>query len=327
MGTQTNVLYYTYPWAMDIRGGGERQLLAYANHLQKLGIQAHKYDMWHPNLNDYQVFHTFSVMAGTVEMSDYAKKRGLKLVVSPNLWITPETKSNYPLSLIWNLLELADKVVVNSNMEGDMLSKIFGMPRAKFHTIYNGAETEFLVPADPHIFRSMFNIENQFVLNIANIEPRKNQLLFIEALLVNHPEMDFVIVGEVRDHQYEQECRQAAGEHLKIVGPLPYASELIRSALAGCSFFAMPSLLETPSIAALEAAASGVRVLLTQEGSTREYFGDAVTYVDPTSMRSIQSGIEGALVSLPDHSIWVARHNYLWPTIMPNLAKLYKSLL
>ncbi len=321
------ILYYTYPWAHDVMGGGERQLLAYANHLEKFGIQADKFDMWKSNLDDYDIFHCFSTMPGTIEMCDYAKNRGLKLVISPNLWITQKTKSNYPFSTIWNMFELADHVVVNSNMEGDTLSGVFGMPREKFHTIYNGAETEFLVPADPNVFKKRFNLERPFVLNVANIETRKNQLEFIKALRKTQPEMDFVIAGDIRDQEYAEKCRLAGGDNVKFVGSLPYASEILRSALSGCMFFAMPSLLETPSIAAIEAAASGTRVLLTQEGSTREYFGDSVTYVDPFSATSMCTGIETTLVAGTDHSTWAARHNYLWPSIMPQLSHFYDQIL
>lgn len=321
------ILYYTYPWAMDVMGGGERQLLAYQNHLEKYGIQADKFDMWNPRLNDYQIFHCFSTMPVTVSMCDYAKKRGLKLVVSPNLWITPETRGNYPIDVIWNILELADAVIVNSNMEGDTLSDAFGMAREKFHTIYNGAETEFLVPADPNLFITTFNLKRPFILNVANIEQRKNQLEFIKALRNTHPDMDLVIAGEIREQDYAKECMREGGDNLKFVGSLPYASEMLRSAHAACSFFAMPSLLETPSIAAIEAAASGKCVLLTQEGSTREYFGDSVTYVDPNSAESLQAGIEATLTADPNKSIWAARHNYLWPTIMPKLAHFYSQLL
>lgn len=321
------ILYYTYPWAMDVMGGGERQLLAYQNHLEKYGIQADKYDMWNPNLSDYQIFHCFSTMPVTVAMCDYVKKRGLKLVVSPNLWITPETRGNYPLDIIWNILELADAVIVNSNMEGDALSGAFGMAREKFYTIYNGAEAEFLVPADPNLFKSKFNLERPFILNVANIEKRKNQLEFIKALRKTQPDMDLVIAGEIREHDYAKECMREGGDNLKLVGSLPYASEMLRSAHAGCAFFAMPSLLETPSIAAIEAAASGVRVLLTQEGSTREYFGDSVTYVDPNSAVSLCTGIEATLTANSTKSIWAARHNYMWPSIMPKLAQFYSKLL
>lgn len=322
-----NILYGTYPWAMDVPGGGERQLFSYVSHLEKLGIRADKYDMWHSNLNDYQIFHCFSVMPVMIDMCDYVKRRGIKLVVSPNLWITPDTKNNYSFSAIWNILELADKVVVNSDMEADMLSKVFSMSREKMYTIYNGAEADFLIPSDPNIFKKKFDLKRPFVLNVANIEPRKNQLSFIKSLRLKQPDMDFVVVGSIRDLAYAEECKLAGGEHLKIVGTLPYASELIRSALAGCAFFAMPSLLETPSIAAIEAAAAGAKVLLTQEGSTLEYFGDSVTYVNPLSMESLCDGIDKTLFTAPDRSTWVARHSYLWPKIIPRLANFYGNLL
>jgi glycosyltransferase involved in cell wall biosynthesis len=114
---------------------------------------------------------------------------------------------------------------------------------------------------------------------------------------------------------------------LKIVGTLPYASEMLRSAMAGCEFFAMPSLLETPSIAAIEAAALGAKVLLTQVGSTKEYFGDSVTWVDPKSRDSLRAGISAAIVSSPEKSIWAARHRLFWPHVIPEVVRCYRSLL
>lgn len=320
-------LFYNYPWAMDVPGGGERQMLAYAHHLPRFGVQADLYNMWNPSLDDYQIFHSFSVMPGTIEMCDFAKKRGLKLVVNPNLWITRETKDNYPYAGIWNILELADRVIVNSNMEGDALSDVFGIVREKFHCVYNGAEADFLVPADTNVFRKAHGIDGPFVLNVANVEPRKNQLEFIRILREERPDLQFVIAGAVRDEDYARACIEAGGDGLKIVGMLPYASEMLRSAMTACEFFAMPSLLETPSIAAIEAAALGARVLLTQVGSTIEYFGDAVTWVDPWSRESMRAGIAAVAVSTPEKSIWAARHRLLWPLVMPDVVRCYRSLL
>jgi len=322
-----NVLFYNYPWAMDTPGGGERQLHAYARHLRSCGITVDLFDMWDPQFDKYQILHVFSVMPNVIEMCDYAKRRGIKVVVSPNLWITPETKDNYPYSDIWNILEVADRVIVNSNMEGDMLSQVFGMNRDKFHTVYNGAETEFLVPADTSVFRNRFHIEGPFVLNVGNVEPRKNQLEFLRLLMQERPDLKLVIAGGVRDRYYADVCLEEGGDRVRIIGYLPYASELIRSAMAGCEFFAMPSLLETPSIAAIEAAAIGAKVLLTQVGSTTEYFGDSVTYVDPWSHESMRAGIAAVANASVEKSTWAARHRLLWPQIAPEIVNCYNKLL
>ncbi|WP_063896672.1 glycosyltransferase [Burkholderia stagnalis] len=320
-------LFYNYPWSMDVPGGGERQLLAYAHHLPRFGVEVDLYDMWKSRLKDYQLFHVFSVMPGVIEMCDYAKSKGLKLIVSPNLWVTQETKNNYPYSDIWNILELADRIVVNSNMEGDALSDVFGIDRSKFHRVFNGAEADFLVSVSPSVFRGAYGIDGPFVLNVANIEERKNQLEFLRLLREERPDLTFVIAGSIRNQYYADACKEAGGDRLRIVGNLPYASEMLRSALSGCEFFAMPSLLETPSIAAIEAAALGCRVLLTKVGSTREYFGDSVTYVDPWSRDSMRTGIGEVAGMSPDKSIWAARDRLLWPLVMPEVVRCYESVL
>lgn len=321
------ILFYTYPWAFDVAGGGERQLQIYANSLKNYDVESECYDMWHSRIDNFQIFHCFSVMPSCIDMCDYAKQKGLKLVISPNLWITKETVGNYPSDQIWNMFELADKILVNSNMEGDQMSSVFGFPRDKFKTIYNGADSDFMIPADPSIFKNKFNLVRPFILNVANIEPRKNQLAFINALRITKPDLDFVIVGEVRDEAYAAKCKIAGGDHIKYVGSLPYASALLRSAIAGCEFFAMPSLLETPSIAAIEAACAGAKILLTNIGSTHEYFGDSVTYVDPLSPSSLSSGIQNALTSSPDKSTWASRNRFLWPSILPDLSEFYQTLI
>lgn len=321
-----NALFFTYPWAMDVPGGGERQMMAYREHLARNGVKADLFDMWNPCFDDASIFHCFSAMPGTIEICDYAKRRGLKLVVSPNLWVTPETKPQYPTNTIWPIFEMADAIVVNSTMELNTLSNTYSFPESKFHVVFNAADTDFLVPEDGGIFRRTFGIEGSYVLNVANIEPRKNQLRFLEILRRERPDLTLVVIGTVRDPAYAERCREIGGDCLKIVGALPYASPMLRAALSGCAFFAMPSLLETPSIAAIEAAAIGCRVLLTEVGSTKEYFGDSVTYVTPDSDESLAAGIHAALMADPAHSIWVARNSYLWPKVIPALIRAYESL-
>jgi hypothetical protein len=50
-----------------------------------------------------------------------------------------------------------------------------------------------------------------------------------------------------------------------------------------------------PSIAALEAALAGCTVVITNRGSTREYFGDRALYCDPQNVASIRVALDPAL--------------------------------
>jgi glycosyltransferase involved in cell wall biosynthesis len=323
-----NVMYYTYPWAMDIPGGGERQMLSYSYHLSRYGVHAQRFDMWHPRFDDSPIFHCFSVMPGVAELCNYAKKnKKKKLVVSPNLWVTEETKSDYPFAYIWNIFEIADAIVVNSNMEADQLSRIFGMDRQKFFTIYNGVESDFLIPESGEIFKKLYGFDEPYVLNIANVEPRKNQIPFLKAMKEALPGHKLVTIGSIRDQYYFDKCVEFGGSSFVHLGPYPYASEVIRSAIAGCEFFAMPSLLETPSIAALEAAASGAKILITSAGSTTEYFDQTVSYINPWDHDSMVNGIHKAVQLSPANSTWQVRYHFMWTKVMPSLVDFYRNLL
>ena len=131
--------------------------------------------------------------------------------------------------------------------------------------------TFFLIPSDTELFRNQFAIEGRFVLNVANIEPRKNQIRLAE-VMKNFPDCKLVLIGHIRDPDYLQRVLEVGGSQLRYVGPLPHDSLLLRSAYRGCEFFALPSLLETPGLVALEAAAQGAPLLLTSEGCCAEYF-------------------------------------------------------
>ena len=296
--------------------------MAYRNHLPSVGMTANLYDQWNPCISDYEIFHFFSVMPGSIQLCDHIKKQGLPVVISPNLWVTPQTRDIYPHQDIASLLPIADAIVVNSDMEGEALSEVYSLPRSRFKTVYNGVEEDFFESADPDLFTTKFDIRSKFILNVANVEPRKNQLAFIKALK-SFPDLVLITVGLIRDQEYARQCSEAGGSQFRFVGPLPYNSPILRSGIAGCSFFAMPSTLETPSIAALEAAVGGAPILITHEGSTTEYFGESVVYIDPNSVDSIRMGIAEVAVRLHQP---MKTSDFLWRSVIGNLANVYRDL-
>ncbi len=232
-------------------------------------------------------------MSGSVYFCSYVKKIGMPLVISPNLWVTLDRINQYPFDEIRNSFVLADRVIGNSDMECDLLASVFSLPREKFATVYNGIDDNFFTSTDPNIFRAHFGIDGPFVLNVANIEPRKNQILLARAMK-NFPEMKLVIIGHERDHCYAKLLYEEAGDQLLFLGPIPHESDLLASAYAACELFALPSKLETPGLAALEACAMGANILITSEGSTREYFGEGAVYVNPDDINDITNGIKNA---------------------------------
>jgi glycosyltransferase involved in cell wall biosynthesis len=298
------------------------QLLAYERHLPEQGVSVTRFDPWAPQFGSCDLVHFFSCIGGSSHFCAFVKRLGLPLVVSSSLWITEATKSQFPVAEIAHQLHLADRIVTNSVMESDTLAKVLGLARERFVEVPNAIDDRFLVSADAQRFRQAFGLDRPFVLCVANIEPRKNQLGLVRAML-GHPELDLVLVGNIRDAGYWAEVQAAAGPQLRYVGVLDPNSELLVSAYAGCSVFALPSLFETPGLAALEAIAQGAPVVITSEGSTREYLGTHAYYVDPLSVSAIEEAVARALQSPRSN----AYRPETWSGAVARLADVYRAVL
>lgn len=316
------VLFATYPMAFHTPGGGEIQLLAYRNHLPAHNVEVDLFDPWNPRFLEHDVVHFFSCVGGSVHFCNFIKQLGLPLVVSSSLWITDATRHLYPVDEIRHQFSLADRVVANSDIECDTLAQVFGLPREKFVTIYNGVEEAFYEPVPAQLFRDHFNIRGPFVLNVGNIEPRKNQLALMQAMK-SMPDLKVVLIGHQRDPEYARACLEAGGSQVTYVGALPHESPLLRSAYAACDAFCLPSTLETPGLAALEAHAAGARIAVTQVGSTREYFADQVAYLDPDDVASIAQSIRSALTF--ERGASLGERDLRWQSVLSPLKDLYAS--
>jgi glycosyltransferase involved in cell wall biosynthesis len=224
------------------------------------------------------------------------------------------------------MMEIADILIPNSKSEADQLRRFFLIPEGKISQIPNGVDPVF-ENASPDLFRSKFKFE-KFVLCVGRIEPRKNQLNMIRAL--NRTDIPFVIIGDHVKHypEYYQACRKEAGPNIHFLGGMPHDSEILRSAYAACDTLLLASWLETPGLAALEAALAGAKVVITQEGATREYFRDLVGYTNPSSVKDIQIQTSHAYGLPKDGRLQdLVRRDYQWKHIANKVLVEYQRLL
>jgi glycosyltransferase involved in cell wall biosynthesis len=137
-----------------------------------------------------------------------------------------------------------------------------------------------------------------------------------------------LFVGKVRDCDYLHECLKAGGEFVRYVGYLGHEDPLLRSAYRACEVFVLPSLLETPGLAALEAAAQGAKIVITEVGAARDYFESYAEYVDPASEASVERAIRAQLArrpaaELPSHIL----DNFTWSHAAKTLIDAYERVL
>ena len=184
------------------------------------------------------------------------------------------------------------------------------LQRERSAAVMNGFDLRFGEPQIESSFRDAVGIKGPFILNVGNIEPRKNQLALVQALAGRS--LPLVLIGRQRDATYAAEVLTEGGAQVRYVGALDHADPLLASAFKTCSAFVLPSTLETPGFAALEAAASGVPVVVTSEGFAREYFGAHVHYVNHRDPADIWRGIAMALAARTQCGPEGARHYPVW---------------
>lgn len=325
-----NVLFATYPMAFHTPGGGEVQLLAYRDHLPDENVNVSLFNPWEPHFLQHNIVHFFSCVGGSVHFCHFVKQLGLPLVITSSLWITEETRHLYPIDEIRAQLSLADRVITNSEMESDTLARVLGLDRSRFVAVYNGVDDVFRNRPEPGLFRQAFGVEGKFVLNVGNIEPRKNQARLLDAMDAL-PDHELILIGHVRDTAYfDQMMSQAPKGRVRHLGPMDHHSDILRSAYQACDIFCLPSTLETPGLAALEAAAQGCRLVVTSEGSTREYFGDAACYVSPLEVDTIREGLRQASSAAPqafrpDPQLILER--FSWSSVVRKLKQVYEQVI
>jgi glycosyltransferase involved in cell wall biosynthesis len=193
--------------------------------------------------------------------------------------------------------------------------------------IPNGVDERF-AHGDPGLFRRAHGVED-FILTVGHTgHERKNVLRLIRAL--GEIDCPAVIVGRIMDNAYGAACRAEAAKHrhIMLLERLENDSAMLASAYAACNVFALPSLFETPGIAALEAGLAGAKVAITKFGGTKEYFGALADYVDPRSVASIREGITKALERRKDDLLSQhIRKSFLWPKIAGLTADAYRAVL
>ena len=316
------VLFNTWAGAFFQKGGGEVQLLKSKEALEKKGYTVGLYDQWSPQL-DVEVFHQFSIEVGVEHAVKKYKSLGYKVALSTIMW-HPPGRGSEPFYRVKSILDNSDILMTNSEMESKKISDHFEIDITKFHKTRNSISTTYFSKGSSQDFREKTGIKGDFVLSVANIDQRKNTHNLIQAC--KELDLPLVTIGHIKDVPYYSQFKDTYSQHTHL-GPIE-DEEFLKSAYSASSVFALPSLCETPGIAALEAASQGSRIVVTNEGCAQEYFGEFAYYVDPGSLNSIKDAISNALNSKENSEISkYITTNYSWDITANEIVEGYKKIL
>lgn len=339
------VFMTTYHAVSILHGGPRTQITETARHLEGLGIGVRFFDPWTPfRPQRGDLVHLFAANMGTYHIAREIRALGVPLVVSPITYTShttafvrralaasrllqkagPGVWTDYALCA--DICSWAERVLPNTAEEAQLITGGYGIPSERVRVVPNGVDPRFAA-GDPDLFRKTYGLDG-FILNVGHIgHTRKNVLTLIRALgAINYPS---VIIGRIISGPYGEACVKEAAKHkhIRLIDGLGNDSAMLASAYAACDVFALPSLFETPGIAALEAGLAGAKVVITPHGGTKEYFQDMAVYVDPVDEQAIRAGIERALGEprgsrLKEH----IAGNFLWEHVAAKTAEVYEEV-
>jgi len=334
------------PHSITMVGGGpQTQILSTLQELRKLGVEVDLFNQWESfDKNKYDLYHLF---VGTMLSYDIAmrlKHFNQKFVTSTifytlrsPLFIQATVKLDELFSKFFSglrtdykitkeICEAASHVLPNTSSEANLIIKGLNIDENKVTVIPNGVDNKFDC-SDKNLFYKKYGVTD-FVLNVGHIgSKRKNVLNLIRAM--ENIDAKCVIIGKIHNNRYSEEClNEASKNKMLIIDGLPNGSDMLASAYHNAKVFALPSLFETPGIAALEAGLAGCNIVITKHGGTNDYFKDFATYVEPTSINDIRKGIENEMNKDKSNALKAhIKENFLWAKVAEKTLEVYKKVL
>lgn len=234
-------------------------------------------------------------------------------------------------------IEKSDYILVQTNREASDLNKAY-RPNRKFmwKKVVNGVNAEKF--SNPN-FKEATKILRfkKYIFCVGRIEPRKNQLNLIKALVdlkktnPNFKDINLVFAGSLNNHH--PTYVNAFKKYLNKYSFLQYLGFVDQTVLAAvyskATIFAVPSWFETTGLVYLEAVVAGCKSIVASGGRAYEYLEHNGYYCDPGSVFSISK----TLIKAHKHKSVSAKFkqkvlkNYNWDITARQTLKVYLKTL
>jgi glycosyltransferase involved in cell wall biosynthesis len=224
------------------------------------------------------------------------------------------------------ILDTVDHVVFLSEHEKAAMTALEPLGGCGGSIVRNAAGIDWIDGADPDAFRRAHGLD-RYVLCVGSLEARKNQMTWRRPGGTSRP---------------PGADRRGRGTEIRRTRPAAVAPRLggartpgrrcpARLGLCRADAFVLPSLSEGAPLSALEAAAAGTPLALSDRSSEREYFGDLAVYFDPTDPDAIRAAVRAATQRGRDPAHRAAlrdftRRTYSYERLATSLRDLYAAL-
>ena len=136
-----------------------------------------------------------------------------------------------------------------------------------------------------------------WLICVGRIDTRKNQLRLLDA--IEGSDYRLLLVGRCSPGQqkYAEKVMRRIRDNPNIRHIEQIPNEELYQLYRVCKVSVLPSWFETPGLVSLEAAVMGCNIVVSDRGTTRDYFGDYAFYCDAMSSKSIREQIDKAFAA------------------------------
>jgi len=220
----------------------------------------------------------------------------LCFVVNPQ-WYSFAFRTLYNL-IIPQLAKRATKVVTNSNNSKNDLLQFFGLPAEKVSLVYWAVDDVFSLPPTQEVKDKRY-MEEDYILYVGSLEPRKNINILIEAyekLRHEYPAIKTKLILIGGESPLFASVQLKAREFRDDVIFKGFVTDLeLGEFYRRAKLVAYPSLYEGFGLPPLEAMASGVPVVTSSTSSIPEVVGNAALLIDPKDREQLTKAMHRVL--------------------------------
>lgn len=310
------------------RGGDTFQLLKTKEYLEQYSDISVDIistpDELHGEIDVLHIFNMQNIHFANAMIME-AKRREIKVVLSPVVWrfghaqyVNKVMRLTHSMNMVHafkpahilfelvsiynhkrqkqSILQNCDMVLPNSNEEGEILKE-------QYKTGFNEMIVPNCIDLNLSEEKQVISTPKDFILQVGRIEPTKNQLSLLQAMMEDR-DIPVVFIGKQNKRKsfYIKQLKKLA----EIRGNTFFIEELSQTQLAqyykAAKVHVLPSFRESPGLVTLEALYYGCNIVVSNEKfcPIHYYRFDELGYIcDPYSVESIKEAVISAYNAKP----------------------------
>ena len=224
-----------------------------------------------------------------------------------------------------NIVKEVDWLLPNSGMEMDALNNRLNLQQKNFSVVNNAIDTAAF---DKVLKSNTVTRDQNLITFVARIDPRKNQLAFLEAMKDTPYKIRFIGQAAPNSKKYYETLREEAEKRGNVEFVSHISQEEVFKNMMEAKVNVLTSWIETPGLVSLEAGYAGCNIVVTDKGSVRDYFKEYAFYCMPDDIESIKVQTIKAMESAFDENFRILiRNEFDWSNTAKQTLEAYEDAL